>query len=230
MSGREPPALRLLGPKEFAPRLLGLIENARRELWLVSPYAHLHEVEDIQRAILKRASQGTHVHLVVRDQHDQIKALDGYGPALVEAHVRLFALEGLHARIYWSEEEAILGSFDLRGASFTNSVEVGLLIPKGDLHAEVRDFIGREITYDARKIAAFGEARAAGKGHCIRCGVPIPLDPERPYCWAHFRDWVARQDADEEEKFCLRCGRGARTSRRQPLCQACRGAVPQPAL
>jgi hypothetical protein len=92
----------------------------------------------------------------------------------------------------------------------------------------VRNFIGSEITYQARKIATFGAARAADKGHCIRCGVPIPLDPERPYCWAHFQEWVARQDADEEEKFCLRCGRSARTSRRQPVCPACRGAAPRP--
>ncbi|HEY2955651.1 MAG TPA: hypothetical protein VGK89_10435 [Candidatus Eisenbacteria bacterium] len=225
MNESETHAPKLLGPAEYAPRLRELIEGARRELWLVSPSAHLNELQDVLRAILDSARRGVHVHLVMRDQVDQMKVLEAFGPALIEAHVRLLAVEGLRAALYWSEEQALLGSLELRGASFAKGVEIGLLVPKGELHARVRDFIGAEITFQARKIAAVGGARAESKGHCIRCGVSTPFDLERPFCWADFQSWVAHQDADEEEKFCHRCGRSAATSRRQPLCAACRTAL-----
>ena len=147
----------LLKPMECGTRLRELIERARQELWLVSPFTDLNEIENLHRVILKRATEGTRVYLVVSDLPEQRRALKAYGPPLERAGARFFTLKKLHAKIYWSEQEAILTSLNLRGGSFTSSVEIGLLIPKGDLHGQIRAFVASEVVYHAQRIDALAD-------------------------------------------------------------------------
>ena len=59
-------------------------------------------------------------------------------------------------------------------------------------------------------------------GHCIRCGVSILLNPERPFCPDHFRTWNRFKKSDYVENYCHRCGGENETSKAEPLCVSCR--------
>lgn len=58
-------------------------------------------------------------------------------------------------------------------------------------------------------------------GVCIRCKALIPLDEERPYCWACYEVWSVYSNYGYKEKYCHECGKPSKTSRARPLCRSC---------
>ena len=59
-------------------------------------------------------------------------------------------------------------------------------------------------------------------GHCIRCGVPMPVAIEsRPFCTKDWRSWNRFKKDDYPEKFCHFCGQPFKTSKSRPLCIDC---------
>lgn len=69
---------------------------------------------------------------------------------------------------------------------------------------------------------------APTQGFCVRCRVPLPLNPERPLCDRDFQSWARFGDEDYAEKFCHQCGNGHSDtiSRRKPRCYDCWQASP----
>ena len=57
------------------------------------------------------------------------------------------------------------------------------------------------------------------KGYCIRTGVEIPYDPQRPYCDSAYKSWAAYRNPNYKEKFCHKTGNpsNGRTSMRNPI-------------
>ncbi len=77
-------------------------------------------------------------------------------------------------------------------------------------------------TRSARPPRSAPKAAAVGaKGHCIRCGKRIPLDPDKPLCTDDYRSWNRYKNFDHEEKFCHQCGEEHETSMARPLCRRC---------
>ena len=66
---------------------------------------------------------------------------------------------------------------------------------------------------------------ASATGHCIRCGVGIPLNAEKPLCVKDFRSWNRHHNPDFEENYCHRCGEQHDTSMAEPLCHRCSQVV-----
>ena len=63
--------------------------------------------------------------------------------------------------------------------------------------------------------------RQRSRGHCIRCGDEIALNPDKPLCASCFKIWAKYEDADYAEEHCHHCGRNTATSVRKPLCRKC---------
>jgi len=57
------------------------------------------------------------------------------------------------------------------------------------------------------------------KGYCIRTGVEIPFNPERPFCYDAYNTWSRFSNADYPEKYCHKTGRlsNGKTSFRKPI-------------
>ena len=62
---------------------------------------------------------------------------------------------------------------------------------------------------------------ASATGHCIRCGVGISLNTEKPLCNDDYKRWNRYQNTDYEENYCHRCGKKHDTSMAKPLCRSC---------
>ncbi|WP_133257268.1 phospholipase D family protein [Hymenobacter edaphi] len=56
-------------------------------------------------------------------------------------------------------------------------------------------------------------------GYCIRTGVVIPFNPNRPFCYDAYRRWAEFENEDYPERFCHLSGRPShgRTSKRAPI-------------
>lgn len=227
----------LLRTSSVEKELLALIKNAKEELWLISPYATFAKLGFLKRQIEEACNSGVAVSVVVRDQKDQVEpAMSDLGKAM-ETGLELFCLQRLHAKIYWSEKEAILTSLNLVESSFDRSVEVGLYVPSGDLHTTIWAFIEFEILEGAKSLGSTGKRgkkRARKKksvpkkpqntGYCIRCGDDIRLDPSRPYCREDYESWAGYGNQNYKDKFCHGCGKKHGATINKPLCSHCYGA------
>lgn len=56
-------------------------------------------------------------------------------------------------------------------------------------------------------------------GYCIRTGVKIPFNPQRPYCFDAYQTWVIFENWNYRENYCHRTGRDSngRTSMAEPI-------------
>lgn len=87
--------------------------------------------------------------------------------------------------------------------------------------ATVIQTLGRLAASFAAATAAPPPKNAAPQGACIRCGGPIPRDPDRPLCASCYRAWSRYENPRYEETFCHGCGKLAKTTFARPLCRPC---------
>lgn len=66
-----------------------------------------------------------------------------------------------------------------------------------------------------------GRAATSTSGSCIRCGVAVPKNPEKPLCPSCYKAWAKYENPLYEEEYCHGCGKAATTSLARPLCRAC---------
>ena len=60
-----------------------------------------------------------------------------------------------------------------------------------------------------------------GKGHCIRCGNSIKLNPMVPYCKKCYSSWKNYENEEYKEKHCHICGKSSRSMLIKPSCLPC---------
>jgi len=60
-----------------------------------------------------------------------------------------------------------------------------------------------------------------GGGYCIRCGVDIMQNPNKPYCDSCFNVWKKYSNVNYRENYCHLCGSEYPTTFNKPLCNGC---------
>jgi hypothetical protein len=227
--------------------ILLLIRGAQKELWLVSPYVTLDALAGLKREIQRALDRKVSTHLLVReDGNNKLDELRASVGDLVASGLDARCVRDLHAKVYWSEEAAVVTSMNLLASSATKSIEVGFHIGSGSLHQDLREFIRGQVEPEAR---AFPEPTApaptssqstkrdavvgttprpkrserpkASHGACIRCGEDVKLNLEKPLCLSCYRDWARWENRDYNENYCHSCGEEASTSVAKPLCRSC---------
>ncbi|MDO8724759.1 MAG: hypothetical protein Q7J35_01660 [Candidatus Methanoperedens sp.] len=132
----------------------------------------------------------------------------------------------LHAKCYFNEKEAIITSMNLYMFSQQNNVEMGIYISKEkdeDLYNQVAKEVDRikrgseHRTISVQKVEnkkpettkqqSFPKTENRKHnnnqtGYCIRTGVEIPFNVEKPMSYEAFKVWSQFGDPDYPEKFC----------------------------
>lgn len=225
------------------PEVITLINEARQFLILVSPY--LKPWQGLTMAIERARARGVAIVLILRggdgEQEERIAAAAPLRPFLQG----LLFIERLHAKIYLSDQAAVLTSMNLHESSALNTIEFAAsmtragdpdsyqqtykmcesLIALGEQDRQ-RGAWGRSTgsVASVRESAPAPRKREASRrtaGHCIRCGDDIALNPEKPLCADCYKIWSKYEDEDYEEERCHGCGRKSATSLRKPLCRSC---------
>jgi hypothetical protein len=110
----------LIAPSQVGASIVKLVENSRERLILISPF--FKPWEHLKRALEDAVARGVEIKLIIRSE--EIAAARQYiTPLQIDAH----HIERLHAKLYLSEQSAIMTSMNLYDGS-RDSWETGLLI------------------------------------------------------------------------------------------------------
>ena len=78
-----------------------------------------------------------------------------------------------------------------------------------------------ETTSDNDFIDLISNFVSGSKFYCIRCGVSIEENPDKPFCKKCNSSWKRYKNEEFEEKYCLSCGEEVKTTYAKPVCKKC---------
>lgn len=199
-----------------------LIKNTKDRLILVSPY--LQFTDRIKEHLSNLNIQKRDIRIVYREnklQMDENNWLES------QIGIRTSICKNLHAKCYLNENEAIITSMNLYEFSQMNNNEMGIYISKAQdpelynaTFEEVQRLltISEEIRVTVKKVTADTPPKTEKKasetktsnskssenknGFCIRTGIEIPFDVEKPMSYDAYKSWNKYGDPDYPEKFC----------------------------
>lgn len=106
-------------PMEIATRVMTLIENAKTELILVSPYINIDNWTKFKKCLQRAIDRGVNITIYARENASQ--NLD----TIRVLKVNLVLVRDLHAKIYLNDSYAIASSQNLIQYSDDNSIDFG---------------------------------------------------------------------------------------------------------
>ncbi len=185
-----------------------LINNSTDKLYLISPYLQLNNqlklsLEDRHKFSIDIIIIYGKVSEINPDDSEWLKSMPG---------IKLMFHKDLHAKCYYNEKEAIITSMNLYMFSQQNNVEMGIYITK-----EKDEELYKQISSEVDRIKRGSEHRTIsvqkveikktdsvnkGIGYCIRTGVKIPFNIEKPFSTEAYKKWNEYGDKDYKEKFC----------------------------
>lgn len=195
-----------------------LIKGTKDRLILISPY--LQFSERIKEHIKNLNAQKRDIRIVYRENKLQP---DENNWLAEQIGVRTSLCKTLHAKCYMNEQEALVTSMNLYEFSQVNNNEMGVHISKlqdPDLYAAVWEeaqrllTISNEIRVTVQQVSP-GHSPANGaqanvpkrstekhRGFCIRTGVEIPFNINKPLSAEAYKIWSKHKNRDYAEKYC----------------------------
>lgn len=216
-----------------------LIKGTKDRLILISPY--LQFADRIKEHLNNLNIQKRDIRIVYRENKLQLEENNWLESQI---GIRTSLCKNLHAKCYINENAAIITSMNLYEFSQQNNNEMGIWLTKAedaDLYNATLEEVQRlltiseEIRVTVKKVTADTPPKTEKKsvepkqsnskisdkqtGFCIRTGVSIPFDIEKPLSYEAFKKWNEYGDPDYEEKFCHFSGEpsNGETSVRQPI-------------
>lgn len=196
-----------------------LIRNAEHTLTLVSPYLKLEKT--FRELLNYRNNQEKKTTIIFGKQElnpDDMSFLQSL------RWVSLKYYEDLHAKCYFNDDKMVITSLNLYHFSMVNNKEMGVLIDKNDpVDAQLYKDASGEVDFILSNSKPFPldsgskDAPTASKvvkntqpakptanqtGYCIRTGVKIPFNVEKPLSFEAYKKWNEYGDPNYPEKYC----------------------------
>lgn len=212
---------KFINTRKAVSEIEDLIRNAGERLILISPYLKLSK--DFKELLTYRNSKDKITNVIFGKQElnpDEMKFLQGLRFVILKYN------EDLHAKCYVNDDKMVITSLNLYEFSMANNKEMGVLIDKNDpADSQLFDDAFKEVDYINQTSQQF-ELNATkptftkqtenksskekltsilinkGKGFCIRTGVEIPFNVEKPLSYDAYKKWNEFGDPDYPEKFC----------------------------
>ncbi len=223
-----------LNTRKAVSEIEELIRTAGEKLILISPYLKLSK--DFKELLSFRNSNDRITTIIFGKQELKPEEMD-----FLESlrFVILRFNENLHAKCYANDKSIIITSLNLYEFSMANNKEMGVLLDKIE-DTEVFKNAVDEIEYIISTSEKFSLGQRKPKslykkakneesnhlnisidkiGFCIRTGVKIPFNPDKPFSYEAFQIWSQFRDPDYPERYCHFSGEESKgeTSMRYPI-------------
>lgn len=111
--------MRTIKPAEISGKIISLIDEADKELVVISPYNDFEHWDKLAARLKKAIARGIRISFFVRKGGKRHEVLN-------EPGVQVYYVEKLHAKIFLSEKQAILTSMNLVEAADKFSIDFGI--------------------------------------------------------------------------------------------------------
>ncbi len=126
--------MKIIDPSENFSKISELIKNANEFVVLVSPYTDLEGLDSLIEAINNASERNVKIYYYVREKVGI--------PGTEKLNVELYEVPGLHAKMFFSEKEAIIGSFHLKN---TDEINWGYILEYPREYNEMKEFFESQI-------------------------------------------------------------------------------------
>ena len=201
-----------------------LIREARERLYIISPYLKLSD--NIRELLNDKEREKSEVRIIFGKQELNPSEMS-YLQNL--KYIRLYFSKNLHAKCYLNEKKMIISSMNLYEFSQQNNREMGILIERDneadrsvyeDAWKDIESILNNATDFSyveapkeiektksepVRLVASKTQSKntdSKTKGFCIRTGVEIPFNVEKPLSYDAYKKWNEFGDPDYPEKFC----------------------------
>jgi len=221
---------KFLNTRKAVSEIEDLIRNADSRLILVSPYL---KISRSFRELLTYRNNSDKITTIIFGKQElnpeEIKFLQGL------KFISLKYNQDLHAKCYVNDNTMIITSLNLYEFSMSNNKEMGVLIDRNDpADTQLFDDALKEVgfinsTSEKFEFSASNQesnnrvtkpvVSSSESGYCIRTGVPIPFDIEKPLSYEAYKKWSEYSNPDYQENFCHFSGESSNgeTSFNQPI-------------
>lgn len=206
-----------------------LITKAEVKLVLISPYLKISQLIKERIAYRDRNNLPTMIVYGKEDLHSNEKSFFNE-----LNNITLKYYQNLHAKCYLNEKKIIITSLNLHDYSVQNNREMGVLIEKSvdaelftDALKEAEFIIANSKTIkEPRSLSSVANHHSKAKtivksniGYCIRTGIQIPFNIEKPMSPEAFKKWAEYEDEEYGEKYCHFSGEKSfgQTCMRRPI-------------
>lgn len=226
-----------LRTSSITSELENLIRDAKKELYIISPYLQLSD--SVKELLNDKEREKVEVRIIFGKQElapAEMSYLEGL------KYVRLYFSKNLHAKCYLNESKMIIASMNLYEFSQQHNKEMGILIDTSneedkivydDAFKDIKSIVhnSEDFSYvkapqkksqkDTEATKNPKENKTTEEGHCIRCDKSIKLNPLVPYCKDCYKIWNKYGDEEYPEEHCHICGTKKETSMLKPTCYPC---------
>lgn len=214
-----------------------IIINAKKELYLVSPFLKL------SKTFYERLKDASENSIPIKMIYGKNELKQNEMELLKEIKgLELYFFENLHAKCYFNECKMVITSMNMYEFSEKNNREMGVLIDS-KTNTELYESAKKETlsiiksakldwssatniyksnnTYAQSRVKERNYNNNFRQGYCIRCYAPLPFNPERPYCSDCYSVWSKFGNPVYEENNCHGCGEKSPATMYEPLCSKC---------
>ncbi len=163
---------RMIPPREIASRVMSLIDDANREVIVVSPYNWIDRWEKMRRCIEDALARRVRFRWYMRAD-----AQDG-GDDLVDIGIDPIAVPDLHAKLYMNETWAVVTSMNMMWVSDERSIDIGHEVREPNALADLRRFVDKHVA--PRALVEEPEALVAAPAGKYQKDAP-DWSPVRPF-------------------------------------------------
>lgn len=132
--------MKFIPPLEISSKIMTLIEDAREELILVSPYLQITNWTKMKNCLERAVKRNVSITLYVREDIVQDYSF------VKRIGIKLVLVKYLHAKLYLNEKRGIVTSQNMIYFSDVNSIDIGYETEKNSERKELVDFINNSIT------------------------------------------------------------------------------------
>lgn len=131
--------MKFIPPLEISAKIMTMIEEAEKEIILVSPYVSISGWTKMKKCLERAVKRDVKITFFARENATQDLSF------IKQIGIELILVRDLHAKLYLNENYGIITSQNISQYSDTNSIDVGYVTEKTSERKELSDFIKKYI-------------------------------------------------------------------------------------
>ena len=194
---------------EVTDQIVKLIQNAKEELIIITPYLNLNA--RMRGALNEARSNGAKISVYYRLEERNLKKNAADIKFFTdEIGAEMVYIERLHSKLYLNENNAVMSSMNMVAGSQNDSQEIGILTDEDELRRQFKHY--SEVMYKRQtKVDYVPEVKASkakkskpktASGYCIRTGEEVAFNLKKPFSDKSFKSWNKFKNPEFKEKYC----------------------------